>query len=188
MSAPLNLARRPFRNERLPTVALALGCVALGALTVRHAFLARDLMPGRVRDVESRVLGLEREIDSLRAESAELRRLEAPPQALKEWAALKDLVDRRAFSWTGLLSALERTLPPGVRLVSIAPGGGGSRAGLSLVAVGQRTDDALALLAALQASPDFEGAFVDSFIEGRQGVDIFCTVRYEPRTRAEGGR
>lgn len=183
MSAPLNLARRPFRNERLPTLLLAAACLAVVVATVRHALLARDLLPGRARDVESEVVALENEIGTLRAESAELRRVAAPPETLEEWAAVKKLVDRRMFSWTGLFGALEKALPPGVKLVSISPGGEGGRTDLALAAVGRSDEDALALMAALQSHEAFDKAFLSNWKEGREGFDIACSVRYTPKTR-----
>ena len=183
MNAPLNLARRPFRNERLPTLVLAVSCVALALLTARHVVVARDLLPGRARDVASQVVAFEKEIAALRAESSELLLLEASPAALKEWAAVAGLVDRRAFSWTGLLGALEGALPPGVKLVSISPQTKAGRTELTLTAVGRRTEDALALLQSLQAHGGFEGAFLNGWTEGREGTDISCTVRYAPKGR-----
>jgi Tfp pilus assembly protein PilN len=183
VSAPLNLARKPFRNERLPTLVLAVSCAVLVLVSVRHAVVARDLLPGRARDVESQVVTLEKETAALRAESAGLLRLEAPPEALKEWAAIAGLVDRRAFSWTGLLAALEAALPPGVKLVSISPQTRGGRTELSLSAVGRRTEDALALLQSLQAHDGFEGAFLNGWTEGREGIDISCTVGYLPKAK-----
>jgi Tfp pilus assembly protein PilN len=155
VSAPLNLARRPFRNERLPTLVLAAACLALAAATARHALVARDLAPGRSRDVASEVVAIEKEIDTLRAESADLRQLAAPPDALKEWAAVKRLVDRRMFSWTGLFAALEQALPPGVKLVSISPVDQEGQTELALTAVGRGSEDALALMASLQAHEEF---------------------------------
>ena len=187
MRGPLNLARRPFRNERLPTLLLAAGCAALVLLTARHALAVRDLLPGRVGDVEGRVVATEQEIDRLRKESADLRQVEAPPAALREWAAVKELVDRRAFSWTTLFTALEKALPPGVKLLSVAPRPEGEAVELSLGASGRSVEDALALLKALQQQSDFDGAFLNGVTEGRDGVDISCTVLYVPG-RAAGGR
>ena len=187
MSAPLNLARRPFRNERLPTLILLVACLALAAATARHVLAARDLLPGRARDVEGEVLAQEREIEALRAESAELRRLAAPRDALEEWAAVKGLVDRRMFSWTGLFAALEGALPPGVRLVSISPQEEAGHTELTLVAVGRSGEDALALLEALQSHEAFEGAFLNGWSEARDGVDMSCTVRYAPKARTGAG-
>lgn len=180
MRAPLNLARRPFRNERLPTIALALACAALGLLTARHVLAARDLLPGRARDVEGEAVRLERELASLRAEAQTLGLAAAPAVAVAEWAAVKELVDRRAFSWTGLFAELETTLPPGVRLVGVAPVAGKDGLALSLTAVGRRVADALALLEALQGNPRFADALLMGYSEAEGGVSITCTVAYRP--------
>ncbi len=184
MSPPLNLARRPFRNERLPTVALAAGCIGLVLASAGHVLVARDLAPGRSRDVATEVVAIDKEIDQLRAESAELRKISAPPEKLKEWLAVKKLVDRRMFSWTGLFASLAEALPPGVRLISVSPNEARGRTELNLAAVGRSNEDALALMASLQAHPDFEGAFLNGWTEGREGFDISCTVRYAPKARA----
>jgi hypothetical protein len=187
VSAALNLARQPFRNERLPTLVLAAACLALAVVTVRHVLLARELLPGRVRDVESEVVATENEIEALRAESAGLREVAASADALKEWAAVKELVDRRMFSWTGLLGVLEKALPPGVRIVSITPQEESGRTELALTVVGRTGEDALALLQSLQSHEEFEGAFLKGWSEGREGVDITCTVRYAPKARPGAG-
>ena len=180
MNGPLNLARHPFRNERLPTLLVALGTLLLALATVRQAVVASQLLPGHARDVEAEVDKLEAESARLGAESSGLRDLQAPPDTLREWAAVKALVDRRAFSWTGLFAALEQALPAGVRLVAVQPAGA-SGAELQLSAVGRSSEDALALLKALQAHGDFDGAFLNGWSEGPNGVDISCSVRYRPR-------
>ena len=181
MNAPLNLARQPFRNERLPTLLLGTAALLLAAATVRQAIVDWQLLPGHARDVEGEVQSLEAQAATLRAQSAAQGELAAPSDALAEWAAVKELVDRRAFSWTGLLAALEEALPPGVRLVSVQPAGGPSGTELSLTLEGQGSEDALALLKALQAHGDFEGAFLHGWNASAKGVDITCSVRYHPR-------
>jgi hypothetical protein len=71
-----------------------------------------------------------------------------------------------------------------VKLASVTPRDDeGGRIELALVAVGRGDEDALALLQGLLAHGDFEGAFLDRWNEGRDGVDIACTVRYAPRAR-----
>lgn len=185
MRVPLNLARHPFRNERLPTLVLGLGTLALVLGSARHVAVAWDLLPGRARDVESEVMRLEAEAARLRTESAGLRELAAPADTLKEWAAVKGLVDRRAFSWTGLFAALETALPPGVRLVSVSPVEGAGGAEIALEAVGRASEDALLLLQSLQAHGEFEGAFLNGWAEGRDGVVISCSVRYVPGAGAK---
>jgi Tfp pilus assembly protein PilN len=186
----LNLARQPFRNERLPTLVLTLAIALLAVLSIRHALVARDLRPGGSRDAEHELARLEKEGADLRTESNELRGVNAQADAIKEWNAVRDLVDRRAFSWTGLFAALEGALPPGVRLTAVSPSSSAGPIVMQLVAVGRSVEDALALPKALQAQGEFEGAFLDSYAETERGVDIKCTVRYVGRGTAPtaGGR
>ena len=93
--------------------------------------VAYELLPGRARDVEARAADRSRPRPrGSSSESASLRSLAASNDALREWSAVKRLVDRRAFSWTGLFAALEQALPPGVRLVAVQPAGGASGAEL----------------------------------------------------------
>ena len=182
MKAPLNLAREPFRNERLPTLLLGLGTVVLALATLRQSVVAYELLPGRARDVEAEVQSLEAETARLSSESASLRSL-----ALNEAARVvgREEAGRPArFFLTGLFAALEQALA-GVRLVAVAPAGGVSGAELSLSAVGRSSEDALALLKALQSHGDFEAAFLNSWTQGRDGVDISCSVRYQPRSDAK---
>jgi Tfp pilus assembly protein PilN len=180
VSTALNLARRPFRNERLPTILLGLGCVVLAAVTVRHGFVAWNLLPGRALSVEREAVQLEAEIAALRGESGRLGEQSAASAQVKEWAGVKDLVDRRAFSWTGLFADLETALPPTVRLVSITPQTEKGQLVLVLSAVGQDVDDALALLAALQGHPHFRDAQLAGYDPRDTGVAITCRVAYEP--------
>jgi Tfp pilus assembly protein PilN len=180
LSRPLNLARRPFRNERLPTLLLAVGSLVLGGLTVRHAIVARNLLPGRALAVEREAVALDREVASLRAEADKLGGEREPTPAVREWAAVKELVDRRAFSWTALFADLEKALPPGVRLVAVAPQVEKGRLVLSLSAMGREVDDALALYDALQRHPRFRGAQLVSYSEAPDGIDITCRVAYAP--------
>ncbi len=184
MNAPLNLARQPFRNERLPTLLLGTAAVLLAAASLRQAVVGWQLLPGHTRDVEGEVQSLEAQAATLRAQSAGLRELAASNDTLAEWVAVKTLVDRRAFSWTGLFAALEEALPAGVRLVSVQPAGGPSGTELSLTAVGRSSGDALALLKALQGHGDFDAAFLNGWTESSKGVDITCSVRYHPRGAA----
>ena len=155
--------------------------------TARHAAVAWELLPGPRARRRARGRGRSRPRRSGCARSprgcASSRRR---PTTLAEWAAVKALVDRRAFSWTGLFAALEQALPPGVRLVSIQPVGRRPATELTLAGgQGRSSEDALALLQSLQAHGDFEGAFLNGWTEGREGVDISCSVRYVPRAGGE---
>ncbi len=54
-----NLATRPFRNERLSRLILAVLTLGLVALSVRHALLVRALLPDRTSVAHRQVADLE---------------------------------------------------------------------------------------------------------------------------------
>ncbi len=184
MSRPLNLARQPLRNERLPTLLLATGCAALLALTVHHAFIARDLLPQRTAAVDGELVSLEAERARLRRESANLSGRSASPDQLQEWAAVRSLVDRRAFSWSALFGSLEEVMPPDVRLSSIVPTGEKGRIDLALRAVGRDVAAGHEFLDVLQESAEFREPFLESVGESDDGVEFEFTVGYVPRAAA----
>jgi Tfp pilus assembly protein PilN len=176
----LNLATRPFRNERLPTLLVALAAVALVLVTVRHAFLLKDLLPGRVSALDREALGLDQELSGLREEAARLRGPRPDPERVKQWTSLRALVDQRAFSWTTLLASLEDVLPDGVRLVSIAPLLKDGRVTLEINAVARQFEDRHHLLRALDESPEFEEVFLRTAGDSEFGEEFAYTTRYLP--------
>jgi Tfp pilus assembly protein PilN len=176
----LNLASRPFRNERLPTVLVALAAAVLVLVTARHAFVLKDLLPGRVSALDREALGLEQELARLREEASRLQGPRPDPERLNQWTALRGLVDRRAFSWTTLLASLEDVLPQGVRLVSIAPLVKDGRVSLDISAVARQFDDRHQMLRALDESPEFEDVFLRTAGESDQGEQFTYTARYLP--------
>ncbi|HEY7513799.1 MAG TPA: PilN domain-containing protein [Vicinamibacteria bacterium] len=180
MRPALNLASRPFRNERLPAALLALAAVVLGLVTLRHAFVLKDLLPGRVSALDKEALDLEQELAQLRDEEARLQGPRPDPERLNQWKALRGLVDQRAFSWTTLLASLEEVLPQGVKLVSIAPLVKDGRVTLDVSAVARRFEDRHQMLRALDESPEFEDVFLRTAGESERGEEFTCTTRYLP--------
>lgn len=176
---PANLARRPFANERLPNLIFAAVAMVAVALTVRHAFLVRALLPGRTSALHDEVTRLETEAARLRSEQASLRGVAPEPKALARWLVVKELVDRRAFSWTALFARLEERLPAGARLVSIAPSLQHGDIHLDVLAVVRSTEVGWQFVRALEDGGDFDGVFPLS--EG-EGGEFHYTMRYRPRS------
>jgi Tfp pilus assembly protein PilN len=175
---PANLARRPFVNERLPNLVFAVAAVVMLGLTVRHALLIRALLPRRTSALHDEVTRLEEESKRLRSEQASLRSVAPEPKALARWIVIKELVDRRAFSWTGLFARLEERLPEGARLVSIAPAVRRGEIVLDVQAVVRSPEVGWQFIRSLEE----DGAFDDVFplSEGESG-EFHYTMRYRPR-------
>lgn len=182
MNSKTNLARRPFRNERLPW--LLAGTLTLTGVVVSaaHARLINQLVSGdeartvtAVREDEARIAELERDLalePPLRLDNAELAR----------FRAYKELVDRRVFPWRSFLGELERILSPDVRLTRISPAGPGGGHGMLIELSGEaRTKDAVFSLAeALDASPAFSNAVLKSLYESESAAEFSLELVFDP--------
>ena len=91
---------------------------------------------------------------------------------------IKELVDRRAFSWTDLFARLEERLPDGARLVSITPSVARGEICLDVQAVVRSPEVGWQFMRALEEDGDFDDVFPLS--EG-EGGEFHYTMRYRPR-------
>ncbi len=180
MSARLNLAARPFRNQRLPNFLMLAAVAILVAASAKHALVAGQLLPGQPSEARRLVGELEAERARLRSERRGLTTPEPDQGSISRWALLKDLIDRRALSWTGLLSLLEEVLPPEVRLTAIAPEATGGEFGLDVSGAARSKEAALGFFALLEARPEFAEVYPTSLGEAEGGVAFQCSMRYRP--------
>ena len=183
MNGPLNLATRPFRNERLPTLGLWAALLLLLGLSVKHGLVVADLLSERSVALEHEVRALDAEASALRVERARHQAPPPGPGVVRQWAIVSNLVDRRAFSWTDLLGRLEEVLPPGVHLVSIAPAIEKGRVALEFDVVAKSPDDAFALVKALQARSDFAEVFPTGLDQDEEGSKLGISLRFIPEGR-----
>ena len=178
---PLNLASRPFRNERLGEALFALGAAALLAVTVWHALVIRDLLPARTSGLHREVAALDAELEALRKEAAS-RPTETPPApVLAQWALVKELVDRRTFSWAGLFASLEGVVPDDVRLTSISPTVRKGEVEIEVSAMVREPAAGWEFVRALQAHDEFHDVFPTSEADR----EFRYKLRYRPRPPVE---
>jgi len=118
-----NLATRPFYNEHLIHVWLAVACVAVLAATgynvsrvLRYSRSDTTLATQASRD-EARAADLRRQAAKLRA-SVDAQQVDF---AAADARQANELIDRRTFSWTELFNRFEATLPDDVRITSVQP-------------------------------------------------------------------
>jgi Tfp pilus assembly protein PilN len=180
VNGPLNLATRPFRNERLPTLALWAALTLLLGLTVKHGWMVADLLSARSVGLEHEVRALDAEAVALRAERLKINAPNPDAAAVRQWALVSSLVDRRAFSWTDLLGRLEQVLPPGVHLVSIAPTIQKGQVALEFNAVARTPEEGLDLVKALQSRKDFAEVFPTGLDKDKEGSQLGISLRYIP--------
>jgi len=177
---PLNLASRPFRNERAPALGFALLALSVLGLSAWQAVALRRLLPADGDTVRAEVSALDAELSALEDEEAELLRVRPDRKKQDEWRRVQSLVDQRLFSWTRLLGRLEQVLPPGVRLQAIRPEVDEGVVTLELDAIARTLDDGYRLWEALLRSGDFEGALATSITAQDEGMSFVFTMRYRP--------
>jgi Tfp pilus assembly protein PilN len=177
----LNLASRPFRNEAPAGILFWTAAALLAALTVRHALAVQALLPGPTSSALQReAAALEKEIADLRAEARRLRAPAPDPARVSEWLLIKDLVDKRTFSWTQLFSRLEEVLPPGVRLTSVTPQVHRGELRLDVMATARSRADGFELARVLQERAEFADVYPLSVASSDKGEDFTYTMKYRP--------
>ncbi len=167
MNIQLNLATSPQANHRPFLVGAALGGAAaiIALILLAHAAYSawRDQRQLRAETtaLESRIRANERRQQQLAAyfRGPEVRRV------LDRSEFLNSLIDERSFPWTKIFTDLERTLPPGVRVISISPRLDGGRAEVSLQVGAQSTTSEVQFLKAMETSKVFSGLVVKDTIQ-----------------------
>lgn len=186
MTRSLNFASRPFRNDALPSLFFYVMLVLVVGVTLKHVLVLRGLLPGRMSALQSDLSSLEADATRLRNEGAVLRGPAPDPASVAEWSELKDLVDRRTFSWTRLLARLEKLVPEGVRISAINPRVRKGQIQLELSAQAQTKEAGFELLKRLQERPEFENVVpvtvTDAGQEEEETKEFRYSMRYVPST------
>jgi hypothetical protein len=156
----VNLASRPFYNERLVTLALvALGLVAVGLTTFnvaellrlsarrteQQAAISRDEAAAKAADKDA--VSLNQSVDR-----STLNLLAA------EASEANGLINDRTFSWTTFLGLIEKAMPQNVHLVSVAPRDAGGVTWIDMVIIAKRAEDEAELMDALEGTGAFFNA------------------------------
>lgn len=157
MKLQLNLATAPLENNRplifSAAVVGVLGLAALAVLSVETYTSLRDTRERR--DDFSR---LQREIRDFHRERRELEEFFRHPDTrrlMDRAAFLNGLIEQRGFAWTQVFQDLERRLPNGVRVISIAPRMEAGRVQVKLI-VGAASDERkIEFLDILVRAPEF---------------------------------
>jgi Tfp pilus assembly protein PilN len=157
MKLRTNLATRPFYNVRAVHALIGAFAVLVLALTLFNAVELLRLTASQ-RTLGARAFEAERQAQRLRAEAARIRtqinqkELEAVAAAARE---ANSIIDRRAFSWTELLTQLEATLPDDVRITTVQPRLDKDIFKVGLVAEARRAEDVAAFIEALEKTGAF---------------------------------
>lgn len=179
-----NLSTRPFYNERAAQIALGVAALLLAAFTVFNVVEWKSLS-GRHAVLLARVGGDERAAAAMRTSADRERRSLDRAELDRVAAASREangLIDRRVFSWTGLLDCLEATVPPNVRVVSVRPSTDlDGHLIITMVAVGHQAEDIQQFVDQLEATGSFRQLVSRSESTNPQGLlEVALQGRYMP--------
>jgi len=167
-------------------LALAIGIPALLLALGLSLKVVRDRAASGVRRVEA--ARLEKEIEAHTARRNELEQFFSDPatRLLTQRAAfLNSIIDQRSFPWTDLFLDLEKRLPGGVHVVSLAPSLVENHVEVKM-RVGALSDKSkLEFLKSLESAPEFSQ--LELLSESRSGrnedrdvVILDLTAQYRP--------
>lgn len=166
-----NLATRPFYNERVAQLVLAVAGAA--ALALLAAGIARGVDVARSQAaLTAAAEAAERETAQLAGRTSSVRRaieageVESIADAVAE---ANRLVDQRTFSWTEFFNVIDRTLPSGVMLTAIRPEHGEDGVSVAVGVIGRRIAD------------------IDEFIGLLEGTGVFADVLAREEEMLEDG-
>lgn len=184
-----NLASTNYRRSRQEMILAISAVAALALLLVGQVAL---WTAGR-REEQAAAARLARMEGELRRHQEEVRAVLAgvPGEALKRYeakvAAYNQILEASAFSWTGLLVELERSLPPSVSLSEIHPDLATGQVSLSGVA--RSFDDLSLFLRGLEERTVFRDVYLLRQAErkaaagSREGLDFSVSLIYQGRGR-----
>jgi hypothetical protein len=153
-----NLSTRPFYNERVVHLLIALAGVIVLTITLLNIVKVIDLSRHNT-ELTTLIAHDRAEADRLAREAVRTRRgidqkeLTAVAAAAREANAL---IDQRTFSWTAFFNHLEATLPPDVMLVSVRPTVDNANTRISMTVLGRTAEDIDEFIEKLEATGDFD--------------------------------
>lgn len=165
----INLATRPFYNERV--IHLALGGIGVAAALVLATGIVEvtALVEQRVALIRTAEQD-EAAAEAMTAQAQAVRQQVGDVELARITEAAGEanwLIDRRLFSWTEFFNHIEETLPPGVMLTSIRPDVEAGAVQVAIGVIGRRVPDIDAFIAALEAT----GAFADVLAREEEVTD-----------------
>jgi Tfp pilus assembly protein PilN len=196
MKPLVNLASRPYRNRRLFWISILAAFVIFSALGVKtlHDLSSLD---DQIAELTPRDNALEVQLrDSQKAKENTAVLSADQNRALQ---AATDLINRKAFSWSELLNAIERNIPPTVRVTkvtvnkvqprsrdNVAPSStnanDGKTVSILLEVVGKSVGDVTSMMNSLERTGHFITMPVKQApIEGTEDVQFLLNVDYFPQ-------
>lgn len=187
MRIPINLATQPFRKDRAVIVGsgavAALLVVSLGVL-----FSIDQVDRQQSAGLRNEVARLNRRLKAVSTEEQKLEaKLHEPRNAtvLETSVFINDLIYHKSVSWSRLLTALEKTVPYNVKVISLHPTVNSRNEVMLDLTVGAEKAEAIEdLLSAFEKSPTFGPVYQRTIMAPTQSEPLYrtrITVPYEQK-------
>jgi Tfp pilus assembly protein PilN len=179
----LNLAARPYRDERPFIAVVVVGSLLIAFLTLTN-FDAWYRYRNETQSTRAKIATLEKQAADERAKAdtlnQKLRTVDVKLLTKQTEFANAQLAER-AFSWSELLDHLERVLPDYVRIESISPSfGDNGLVTLNLACVARDADGLLNTLNRFNSDTRFSNAFPNNEDHTELGYRFQIKVDYRP--------
>ena len=190
MKPLVNLASVPFRNRRLFWLAI-LALFAVPSWFGLEAIGTKARLDNEIGLYDLRIADLQKRLPKIEKSAATAVNI-SQDQNLQLYAA-SELIARRTFSWSALLSDVERNLPPTVRVLRIGVaqiqpderdgtiGGEKSAATLSMTVIGKSEGDVTTMINRFFESGRFKVfPLSKKSLEGIEDIEFELKVEYFP--------
>lgn len=187
MNVNLNLASRPFNNRILPWI-LTVAILFVSLIGLIIVVQLTTSLRKQTALAETEVIKLKQEEQELMAKAETLKNslTTEQQQSLK---AAHQLIDRKNFSWSRLLSDLEGSLPSEVRVTRISVrdvGNEGTQtiADLDLVVFSKSSETVIDMIKSINKEGVFYATLVNQNLQkgrGEVGTECELAVVYRPR-------
>jgi type IV pilus assembly protein PilN len=195
MKIAVNLASRPYEDEGQFYLQWGTALALAALFTAFMVFISVRHYQNSQREWES-ARQAQAKLAELKKESALAQQVLARPEnrgTRDESQFLNSAILRKSFSWTKLMEDMEKVMPAGLRVTSIAPVvDQRTRFTLKVQVEGESRDTAVELLRNMEKSPHFRSPQLSSETHGKPGegsaaVKSDIITSYLPHQALEGG-
>lgn len=181
MRLDINLATRPYEDARQFWLRWGGGIGLLGILTLALLYAAFAGWSSTLKDrrLEQQYENQIAARDQERARAQAMLDLPQNREVRDRSQFLNALFERKAFSWTRVFEELERVMPGGLHVVSIAPKiTPGNALAINLDVAGTSRESALELVRRMESSPSFRQTQIDEESPGSASNTSRDTVKF----------
>lgn len=192
MKPLVNLASNPFRNRRLFWLVILL-------LFLVPAYFGMQMIESSSRlnnEISNQAMKVKAlELQYKKIEKPAVTNVVISTEENKQLVAANELIARRAFSWTQLLSDIERSLPTGVRVLRVAVNqilpqereeafdGSENAATLTLTVIGKTNQDVTTMINRFHDTGRFKVfPLSKKLVDGTEEIEFELKVEYYPPT------